>query len=267
MNTTKKIDWRIFFILLAAATFGVIAIIPYSLALQQGQLEAFEAQLPYPLPVLITIQVLQNMVMFAIAIGLGLLAANRIGLGLPILEAKLAGEKVGAKIKAILPISILLGVIGSLIIIALDLWVFSPGLMAQLGEKAQVLKTEAAQPAAWKGLLASFYGGINEEILLRLFMMSVLAWLGKFISHTEEGRPTPAVLWIANVLAAVLFGVGHLPATSLLLPMTPLVITRAIVLNGLLGIAFGYLYMTRGLESAMISHFSADIVLHVLLAL
>ena len=174
---------------------------------------------------------------------------------------------MGAKIKAILPICIIIGVVGSLIIIALDLWVFMPALKMQLGEQAQVLNTEAAQPAAWKGLLASFYGGINEEILLRLFMMSVLAWLGKFINHTADGRPTVAVLWIANVLAAVLFGLGHLPATVLLFPLTPLVITRAIVLNGLLGVAFGYLYMTRGLESAMISHFSADIVLHVLLAL
>jgi hypothetical protein len=58
--------------------------------------------------------------LFAVAIGLGMLAANRIGLGLPILEAKLSGEKVGAKIKAILPISILIGVVGSLIIFALD---------------------------------------------------------------------------------------------------------------------------------------------------
>ena len=245
----------------------MIAIFPYSLALQAGQLEAIEAQLPFPLPVVLIIQIIQNVVLFAVAIGLGMLAANRIGLGLPILEAKLAGEKVWPRIKAILPISIVIGVVGSLIIIALDKWVFGPGLVAQLGEQAQVLNLETSQPAAWKGLLASFYGGINEEILLRLFMMSVLAWLGKFISHTADGRPTTAVFWIANVLAAVLFGLGHLPATSMLLPLTPLVITRAIVLNGLMGIAFGYLYMKHGLESAMISHFSADIVLHVLLAL
>jgi membrane protease YdiL (CAAX protease family) len=50
-------------------------------------------------------------------------------------------------------------------------------------------------------------------------------------------------------------------------PLTPLVIVRAVVLNGLLGIGLGYLYFTRGLESAIISHFSADLVLHVLLAL
>jgi hypothetical protein len=267
MYTAKKFDWRIFFILLAAATFGVIAVLPYSLAMQAGLLETIKTQLSFPFEVVLIINVLQSVVLFAVAIGLGMLAANRIGLGLPILEAKLASEKVWPKIKAILPISIIIGVVGSLIIIALDLWVFNPALMQELGEQAQVLNLDVGQPAAWKGLLASFYGGINEEILLRLFMMSVLAWLGKFISHTADGRPTVAVLWIANVLAAVLFGLGHLPATSMLLPLTALVITRAIILNGLLGVAFGYLYMKHGLESAMISHFSADIVLHVLLAL
>jgi len=126
----------------------VIAIIPYSLALQQGQLEALEAQLPYPLPVLITLQVIQNVLMFAVAIGLGMLAANRTGLGLPILEARLAGEKVSEKIKTILPISIIIGVVGSLVIIALDLWGFSPTLTAQLGGQAQALNLQTAQPAA-----------------------------------------------------------------------------------------------------------------------
>ena len=70
----------------------------------------------------------------------------------------------------------------------------------------------------------------------------------------------------ANILAAVLFGLGHLPATATFLPLTPLVITRAILLNGIGGMIFGWLYWKRGLEAAMVSHFSADIVLHVLFA-
>jgi len=35
-------------------------------------------------------------------------------------------------------------------------------------------------------------------------------------------------------------------------------------LNGIGGIIFGWLYWKKGLESAMISHFSADIVLQVI---
>jgi membrane protease YdiL (CAAX protease family) len=97
--------------------------------------------------------------------------------------------------------------------------------------------------------------------------MTFLVWLGRFVSKTSEGKPTLAVLWIANIVAAVLFGLGHLPATAALVPLTPLVVARALVLNGVIGIGFGYLYFKRGLESAMISHFSADIVLHVLFAI
>lgn len=261
----KNFNWKIFFTLLAASAIGVAAVIPYSLAVQGSTLS--ELDLPLPTWLLISLQVLQNAVMFAVVIFIGLHAANRVGLGLPILETRMQGEPVRQKIKALLVPSILLGLIGSVVVILLDALVFNPLLIAELGDKVAVLNQEALQPAAWKGLLASFYGGINEEILLRLGLMSVLVWLGHFVSKTEEGRPTLTVLWISNTLAAVLFGLGHLPATAALFPLTPLVVWRAITLNGLIGIAFGYLYFKHGLEAAMLSHFTADIVLHVLLAL
>lgn len=261
----KPFNWKIFFILLAASIVGVVAVLPYALAIQGSQLS--ELNLPIPTWLVISLQVAQNAVMFAVIILLGMLAANRVGLGMPVLEARLRGEPVGQKIKSFLLPSILLGIIGAGLIILLDALLFNPLLMAELGDKAATLNQEALQPAAWKGLLASFYGGINEEILLRLGLMSILVWLGRFISKTEDGRPTLVVLWVANILAAVLFGLGHLPATAALFPITPLVISRAIVLNGVAGIAFGYLYFKHGLEAAMLSHFTADIILHVLLAL
>lgn len=261
----KTFNWKIFFILLAASIVGVVAVIPYALAIQGSQLS--ELDLPIPTWLVISLQIVQNAVMFAVIILLGMLAANRVGLGLPVLEASLKGEPVGQKIKTFLLPSILLGILSSGLIILLEVLFFNPLLMAELGDKAATLNQEALQPAAWKGLLASFYGGINEEILLRLGLMSILVWLGRFISRTQDGRPTLAVLWSANILAAVLFGLGHLPATAALFPITPLVISRAIVLNGVAGIAFGYLYFKHGLEAAMLSHFTADIILHVLLAL
>lgn len=259
----KPFNWKIFWILTAAAAFGLVAVLPYTLALQAKAIAT--AKLPMPLWMLVPLQLLPQVILFSVLAGIGLWCANRAGLGLPILEARLRGEPVGDKLRAILPISIVLGVLAGLLIIGLDVFVFQPALKAELGGRASAISL-AANPAAWKGLLASFYGGIDEEILLRLFVMSLLAWLGRFMSKTSDGRPTTAVLWTANVLAAVLFGLGHLPATALLIPLTPLVILRAVVLNGLGGIAFGYLYFTRGLESAMISHFSADLVLHVLFA-
>lgn len=260
----KPFNWKTFFILWIAAIFGVIAIIPYSLELQSGILQNLAS--PLPLPALIAIQIAQNALIFGVLTAAGLFFASRIGLGTPIIEAKLQGEPIANKVRTILPISVGFGVLASLLIIGLDVFVFQAAMLRELGDRINDI-AQTAHPAAWKGFLASFYGGIVEEILLRLFLMSLLAWLGSFISKTAEGRPTGAIFWMANILAAVFFGLGHLPATAIVMPLTPLIVMRAIVLNGVAGILFGYLYWKRGLESAMISHFSADIVLHVLLAL
>ncbi|HSB02277.1 MAG TPA: CPBP family intramembrane glutamic endopeptidase [Anaerolineales bacterium] len=259
------INWKVFFLLWIASIFSVIAILPYSLALQSSSLQ--NVKLPIPLPALLAIQVIQNGVLFAIIIFGGMFFASRVGLGTPILDSATRGESVSSRVRAILPLSIILGVIGTVLILGLEIFYFQPAMLKELGGPANALNLQTSQPAAWKGFLASFYGGIAEEILLRLFLMSFFVWLGHFISKTIEGKPTAAVIWIANIFAAVLFGLGHLPTTALLVPLTPLVIARAVVLNGLLGIVFGWLYWKRGLEAAMISHFSADLVLHVLLAL
>jgi membrane protease YdiL (CAAX protease family) len=258
------INWKFFLILWLASIFAVIAVLPYSFALQSDTLQRLN--LVISLPMLIAI-VLQSSIMFAIVIFAGMFFASRVGLGAPMLDAATHGESVAGRVRAILPLSIILGVIGTLLILGLEIFFFQPAMLKELGNSAAILNLQTSPPAAWKGFLASFYGGIAEEILLRLFVMSFFVWLGHFVSKTAEGKPTAAVIWTANILAAALFGLGHLPALVPLVPITPLVIARTIVLNGVLGVVFGWLYWKRGLEAAMISHFSADIILHVLLAL
>jgi membrane protease YdiL (CAAX protease family) len=259
------INWKVFFILWIAGILSVIAILPYSLSLQSNVLQ--NLKLPIPLSLVIILQIVQNAIFLAIAIFGGLFFAGRVGLGTPVLESLTRGELVADRIRAILPLCIILGILSTLAVLGLEFFYFQPAMLKELGDTATALNLRTSQPAAWKGFLASFYGGIAEEILLRLFVMSFLVWLGRFLSKTADGKPTSGVFWIANILAAVLFGLGHLPATALLVPITPLIIVRAILLNGLIGVACGWLYWKRGLESAMTAHFSADLVLHVLLAL
>jgi len=217
----------------------------------------------------VPIQWLETTVLYGIIAAVGLFIASRIGLGLPFLESWLAGKPDWARVRKFILPAILAGALAAIAIIALDSGIFAPRLSALLTQ----LGLNQAQgpglvPPAWQGFLASFYGGVTEEILLRLFALSVFAWIGRFVNRTPEGRPGLAALWVANVLAAVLFGLGHLPATAAAgLPLDAFVITRAIVLNGLAGLVFGWFYWTRGLEAAMVSHFSADIVLHVILPL
>ncbi|NOH03383.1 MAG: CPBP family intramembrane metalloprotease [Chloroflexi bacterium] len=251
------INWKVYFILLAAAILSSLAVLPYALALQPGT--------QTNIATLISQQIIQGGLIFAVIIFLGMILMKRTGLSAPILDSVTKGESASGTLRRILPISIVLGVVAGLLIIGLDL-IFQPFLLNELGDKADLFK-QGVQPAAWKGFLASFSGGIGEEIQLRLFLMSLLAWLGSFISRTPEGKPTRAVFWIANILAAIIFGLGHLPAMATILPLTTLVVIRTVLLNMIGGITFGWLYQTRGLESAMVAHFSADIVLHVLFAL
>jgi membrane protease YdiL (CAAX protease family) len=263
MRVLKEFNWRIFFILWAGSILGVVAVLPYVLTLQAPVLK----DLPMSIEMLALASIVQSAILFGLVIFIGLLLANSMGLGAPILQAKLAGQPIKEQLKPILLPSFIVGVLASLLIIALELFVFQPALQAELGKAAQALDLHSAQPPAWMGFLASFYGGINEELLLRLFMFTLFAWAGKLLYRTPEKRPATIVLWIANIFSALLFGLGHLPATAALVPLTPLVVLRAVVLNGVAGLGFGYLYWTRGLESAMLAHFTADLVLHVLLAI
>lgn len=263
LATKRPFSLKVFLIVLLGAVFGLIAVIPYTLTLQSETLKAVDPGMP--LGLLLVIQILLNAAVYGVFVSIGLLLANRIGLGLPFIEGWLKKEPIWDRFPRVLVVSVIVGVVGGLVIIGLDTWVFGPPMKAML-QNLNITIPESIHPPAWQGFLASFEGGITEEVLLRLFVLTLLAWLGSLVSHDEQGRPSLGVLWVANILAAVLFGLGHLPATAAIgLPLNGLVVMRAIVLNGLLGIAFGWLYWTRGLESAVIAHFSADIVLHVIM--
>ncbi|MDD3190811.1 MAG: CPBP family intramembrane metalloprotease [Candidatus Pacebacteria bacterium] len=127
------------------------------------------------------------------------------------------------------------------------------------------ISTHQSYAPIWQKLLASFYGGIAEEILLRLFLMTFFVWIGMKMFKQEQ--PTKTGILISIVLAAIIFGLGHLPVTASLTALSPIIISRAIVLNGIGGIVFGWLFWKKGLESAIIAHFTTDVFLLTLLPL
>ena len=72
--------------------------------------------------------------------------------------------------------------------------------------------------------LPCFYGGLGEEIVTRLFLMSLVAWLAGKVWKTASVRPSQG-FWLANVLVAVAFGAGHLPLAAQLTSLSPLLVT------------------------------------------
>jgi membrane protease YdiL (CAAX protease family) len=257
MGLFKKagVNGKLFLILFIASILAGISIIPYAFSL--GLMRTSE--LPVSLPVAVLLQILQAAVFFSIAIFVGLFLGKKLGLGAPVLEGWLRKESVRQRFKSILKISIFLGVLLGISLFFLDRVAFAFFI--------EPITAFQAKPPLWQRLLVSFYGGINEEIGMRLFFVTVIVWVSSKIRRTTTGEPTSLGVWIAIILISLVFGLGHLPMTARFQPITPLVVFRAVLLNGVAGIVFGWLYWRKGLESAMISHFSTDIVLHVILPL
>ena len=239
------INWKVFFILLIACVLTALMVIPFSLALTATEVDIT--------PLMLILTFAQNLVMFAVVIFLGLLLSKKIGMGLPILSNVLEGKNQTKEIKSILLPSIVLGLAAGVLIVLLALLFNIPEL-----------NNSESSISPWKALLASFYGGIGEEVLLRLFLVSLFVWITFKIKKNEDGMPTNFGIWLSILLSAIVFGLGHLPATAQIVPLTGIIILRAVVLNGAGGIIFGWLYWKKGLESAMIAHFSADTVLHII---
>lgn len=248
------VNKKMFLLLLAAGVLGSMAVLPYVWSLDLIP----EEKLPAPKSVLVLAQIIQSVVMLSVAVFVGLYLGNKVGLGAPFIEDWLTGESVRDEFKCVIITSIVLGVVVGGLLFFLDRVVFAFFI--------EPVTVSQAQPALWQRFLVSFYGGVCEELFMRLFLMSLFVWLFHKIKATDNGRATDLGFWLAIILVSVIFGLGHLPMTAKFIELTPVVVARAIVLNGIAGVVFGWLYWRKGLESAMISHFSADITLHVILA-
>ncbi|WP_179865726.1 CPBP family intramembrane glutamic endopeptidase [Bacillus pseudomycoides] len=107
------------------------------------------------------------------------------------------------------------------------------------------------------------YGGVIEEIMMRLFFMSLAAFiLWKVFARSKEKENIPVwVFIVANIVSSLLFAAGHIPATIMTFGgLNALILIRCFLLNGVPGILFGWLYQKLGLQYAIIAHALAHII-------
>lgn len=150
-------------------------------------------------------------------------------------------------------ITLAIAVIGGLALILPDLLFFGK-------YNEVIMNSYAAKPTVGYIIGALLYGGVIEEVMLRLFWMSLIAFiLWKLFARKAE-KPTLAILVASNIIAAFLFAAGHLPATFIMVGNSPLIIFRCFLLNGGLGLLFGYLYRKHGLRYSMLAHAGCHIV-------
>ncbi|THD08036.1 CPBP family intramembrane glutamic endopeptidase [Rhodanobacter lindaniclasticus] len=237
-----------------AALFGIagalatLALMPYLLALVPTQLAA----LHWPQPALVLTQVGATGVLCWLLGWAGLRLGAPYGLDAPWLRAWVYRQPHDPARRSRWSLAALLGVLAALGVSGLSL----------LGPQPAHTETTIA---AWRGALALLYGGVVEEVLCRLFPIGALVWL---LARGNRRVAPPWMFMLAIVLAALLFGAGHLPAAHAAGMLgTPLLVARIVLLNAVIGIVNGSLFWKYGLEHAMLAHFCADVVLHVALPL
>jgi len=254
----QNFNWKLFTVLVILGVIGALGLIPYELEMYDP------TELPADVEELdewtvVTINLLSQTFLVAVAVFFGMLTLKRTGLRAPFIEAFVAKEKMPAVSGKWLGLAISISFVGSLFVLRLDKHIFMPQL--NLPDSMDLSMTW------WHGLLAMLYGGITEELLVRFFMMGLIVWLLAVIFRKQAGEIPPIFYYVAIFLAAIIFGIGHLPATAQLFGgLDTLLIVRALLLNGLLGLWFGFLYYRKGLEYAIIAHMSADLFVHVILA-
>lgn len=227
--------------LLPVAAVAGYFVLGYQLELLDTQVVADAVAQLGSLWLLYLITILQTVLYTAFCGFFGCLLAQKIGILHPLrIEKKL------------LLITLTLSLAGG-ILFSLDYWTFG-AWMPEL--RAGVTPITLNN---WVGSLV--YGGIVEELMLRLFFMSLVAVLLWKLFEKGAENPSKKMLVLANVVAALLFAAGHLPATVAMFgSLTPMLLIRCFLLNGGFGILFGWLYRKYGIQYAMISHAALHLV-------
>jgi membrane protease YdiL (CAAX protease family) len=234
-----------------AGTIATACVFPYVLELRPELLAQLRA-LPVPLALIATAQLAQAFVLLSLLAWIGLAVGEPVGLDAPLLRGSANRASVAFPWRT-LGIACAWGAAAGAALVLLDL-VFKPLLPPPLSPLPGNIPE-------WKGFLASFYGGIVEEVQTRLFFMTLVAWI---LWRVSGKSAAPWIFRVAIVLAALAFGAAHLPAAIMIWGFAAANIARTLLLNGLAGMVFGWLYWRRGFEHAMAAHFCADLVLHVL---
>ena len=153
--------------------------------------------------------------------------------------------------------TIIITIIGALILFPGDKLIFG-------SVNTWVLEQYTVKPTIYKIIGGLLVGGIIEEVMMRLFFMSLIVFIiSKFYKNKKE-IPT-IVFIIANIISALLFAAGHLPSILTMTSLTPIIIIRCFLFNGGLGLCFGYLYRKYGIGYAMISHGLCHLISDILM--
>lgn len=238
-----KENWKIFIFMILMCIIGGYFTTIYTLNMVDPKLIDDAVKQVGSKEMIIGISVLQISLYAVVLTVLGIILSNKIGLW----------KKFTTDKKGIISI-VIISIIGGLILSVVDKYVFGSFI-------SEVSHSYDSKPTIEYIISAFTYGGVFEEILMRLFLMSLLSWIiAKIFCRKEKEIPTK-VFVISNIIAALLFAAGHIPATiQTFSHIDALILFRCFLLNGAFGLSFGWLYRKYGIGHAMLAHFGCHLI-------
>lgn len=261
LETRPSFNWKLFLMVWAISIISWFLVLPFTIVMIGDALSEMGSLSSFVLSTLIS-----NLVILGATALLGLFAARKIGLGLPLVAGWLNKNFHRGVLIRTLRIALLTGFLTGVLLILIDVVIFTPYLESAIGvSNANILNPDLDRASPWYGFMAAISAGVTEEVIFRLFGVSVIAWLGGLIFKYAIGRPKPFVFWFAILVMSFIFGLAHLQTPALVgWELSSAAVIRALALNAIGGLVYGWMYWRHGLESAIVTHFSTDLVLHVI---
>jgi membrane protease YdiL (CAAX protease family) len=236
--------WRIYIllVLLLAASNAIQVLLP-------SYQSMLPASLPVPIPVIVLVNTGIAIILYG-GLGLaGLKLAGKLGF------AGIWDAYVTNRQRFLTP-----GIVGALLGVFL---IISDIIFSRFNGIGNL-----QHPPFPSSFFASLSAGIGEEMLFRLFFISFWVWLISYIILRNRWRNQ--VFWVIAGISAIVFAIGHVPSLMMLYNFTsvndisPVLWAEIILLNGAISIFAAYYMRKYGFLSAVMIHFSADLVWHVI---
>jgi len=236
---------------------GGIAVVPYQIDALKSTTPGILETMP-PLAIVMLAGGIQSALLSFVLSFIGIKLARQGGLSFEFFETLLERKKPIWSKKALIT-SVLFGAIIAVVIVFSDIVVFQFFIPELAGF--------ASGPSLFALIAGVLYGGIVEEVLMRLFLMSFVVWIVMKLSKSKlENSPPPWIYYSAILITAFLFALGHLPFTNTLFGrLDAPILLRGIILNSIGGIGFGYLFWKFDLVYAILAHMLAHVFMQFML--
>ena len=176
-----------------------------------------------------------------------------LGLGTPANLASLSPTQRPHLGRTIL-LSAAIGLMMVVVVLGLDQILFSGDSLARIG-------AIGAMPLPVRlGIVA--LSSVSEELIYRLGISTLVASLAFLALRKHSEHAGKISVWLGIAVASLLFGFAHVGNA----PDATHPILRALTLNGLAALVLGWLYWYRGLEAALVAHFTADAAIYLAIA-